>query len=421
MYIFNNAYVDSSVFSICFIYDFCSMKKYWLFFIVFFLFLNSNFASNEKYLTVKIKKGDTVYGLFTKYRIEKNTCNFEAFRTINQLKKKDAIKIGFSYKLPIQIFTYNKKSIRSTIGINNWDIALAVQDYNQELEDEKLKTYYLEDNILYVPYHFMNCFLGKKNNSSTIQGKSKPKLTRKSTIKTDLYFGKNVSLKKESNQLRNQVYYVISGHGGPDPGAMKKKGNHYLCEDEYAYDVSLRLAKILLEHGATVHMIIQDKNDGIRNQQLLKMDKDEICKLKGAIPLNQVKRLKQRVSAVNLLHAQEKKKGKKVHKVISIHVDSRSVGLEQDVFFYHAKGSKSGKKLASQIQNVFEEKYKKHQRGRGYKGSVTARNLYVLKHTNPTAVFVELANIQNKSNHRRILPVENRQALAKWLFEGLTK
>lgn len=321
----------------CFIIDFCSMKKCWLLLLVFLFFTNPILASNGKYLTVKIKKGDTVYGLFSKYLIEKNSCNFKAFQTINQLKKQDAIKIGLSYKLPLKIYPYNKKSIRTTIDINNWDVALAIQEYNQQLEDKKIKTYYLDDNILYVPYHFINCFSGNKNNVLKTRGKNKSKPKRKPTIKTDIYFGENESLKKESNQLRNQVYYIISGHGGPDPGAMKKKGNHYLCEDEYAYDVSLRLAKKLLIHGAIVHMIIQDKNDGIRNQQFLKMDKDEICKLKGAIPLNQVKRLKQRVSAVNVLHAKEKKKGRKIHKVISIHVDSRSVGLEQDVFFYHAK------------------------------------------------------------------------------------
>ena len=38
-----------------------------------------------------------------------------------------------------------------------------------------------------------------------------------------------------------------------------------LHEDEYAYDIILRLARELLSRGAKVHIIIQDKKDGIRD------------------------------------------------------------------------------------------------------------------------------------------------------------
>ena len=54
----------------------------------------------------------------------------------------------------------------------------------------------------------------------------------------------------EDETLQGCVYYLVSGHGGPDPGAMTKKDGKYLCEDEYAYDVTLRLARNLLSHGA---------------------------------------------------------------------------------------------------------------------------------------------------------------------------
>jgi len=47
------------------------------------------------------------------------------------------------------------------------------------------------------------------------------------------------------------------------------------------------------------------------------------------------------------------------------------------------------------------------------------RTLYVLRYTNPPAVLIELANIKNKQNHKRILNSDNREALAKWIYEGL--
>jgi len=39
----------------------------------------------------------------------------------------------------------------------------------------------------------------------------------------------------------------------------------------------------------------------------------------------------------------------------------------------------------------------------------------------PAMVFVELANITNAADQKRLLINTNRQALANWLFEGLRK
>ncbi|MFC2132819.1 N-acetylmuramoyl-L-alanine amidase, partial [Bacteroidota bacterium] len=59
------------------------------------------------------------------------------------------------------------------------------------------------------------------------------------------------------NQLKGTVYYLVAGHGGPDPGALGKYGNYTLPEDEYAYDVTLRLARSLISHGALVYLIVR--------------------------------------------------------------------------------------------------------------------------------------------------------------------
>jgi N-acetylmuramoyl-L-alanine amidase len=45
----------------------------------------------------------------------------------------------------------------------------------------------------------------------------------------------------------------------------------------------------------------------------------------------------------------------------------------------------------------------------------------MLKNTNPPAVYVELANIRNSTDQKRITKVGNREALADWLYEGLIK
>lgn len=220
----------------------------------------------------------------------------------------------------------------------------------------------------------------------------------------------------KSNELEGAVYYLESGHGGPDPGAIGRLDGHTLCEDEYAYDVTLRLARNLIECGATIYMIIRDPNNGIRDEQYLLPDKDEVCYPENPIPLSQLARLKQSTAAVNALHKLNKRK---FQRLVVIHVDSRSINENIDVFFYHDKGSISGKRLANTLKQTFEQKYAMHQPNRGYSGSVSERNLYVMKNSVVPAVFIELGNINHTRDQKRLIISDNRQAVANWLRDGL--
>ncbi|WP_343488003.1 N-acetylmuramoyl-L-alanine amidase [Allomuricauda sp. d1] len=219
-----------------------------------------------------------------------------------------------------------------------------------------------------------------------------------------------------SNRLEGTVYYLISGHGGPDPGAIVKYGDKLIAEDEYAYDVTLRLARELLGHGAEVHIIVEDENDGIRDNRALELDTDETV-ANTAIPLSQLQRLKQRTEAVNTLYLGNRGK---YQRLLVTHVDSRSKGTNIDVFFYHHEKSKNGKRLAESIHRTFLRKYKKFQPNRVYNGTFMERSsLYVVKNTLPAMAYIEIGNIRSKKDQRRILDPDNRQALAKWISEGI--
>lgn len=233
-------------------------------------------------------------------------------------------------------------------------------------------------------------------------------------------FGRALAnVKVTSNRLTGACFYVVSGHGGPDPGAIGRVGRHELHEDEYAYDIALRLARNLMEEGAKVHIIIQDAKDGIRDDAYLSNSKRETC-MGSPIPLNQVQRLQQRCSKINTLY-QKDRKNYKYCRAIFIHVDSRSKGKQTDVFFYHTLQKPESKRLANNMKDMFEAKYDKHQPNRGFTGTIGGRNLYVLSHTTPASVFVELGNIQNTFDQRRLVMSSNRQALSKWLMEGFLK
>jgi N-acetylmuramoyl-L-alanine amidase len=223
----------------------------------------------------------------------------------------------------------------------------------------------------------------------------------------------------EDSLLAGAVIYIIAGHGGPDPGAITIVDGHTISEDEYAYDICMRLKQEIIKHSGEAIMIIRDSNDSIRNDRILEIDNDEFCYPDLEIPYNHTKRLVQRADAVNDLYAN--KPPDSYQRVVVIHLDSRSTGQKVDVFFYHFPGSKKGKAFADNLKDVFADKYAEHQPNRGYEGTVSGRNLLVLRKTLPPATFVELANIKNLHNQKRFLDPDNRQALAKWLCEGIIR
>lgn len=245
---------------------------------------------------------------------------------------------------------------------------------------------------------------------------AKPAKATGKTVRHDILGEKYANVELESNDLSGAVYYLVAGHGGPDPGAVGKYNGHLVAEDEYAYDVTLRLARNLIAQGATVYLITRDPNDGIRDESYLKIDHDEYCYPKRTIPLNQTKRLRQRSDAVNELY---KKHRGDFQRMIAIHVDSRGRGENIDVFFYHDKRSDTGKKAAHILKDTFQKKYQEHQPGRGYSGTVSDRALYVVRNTWPPAVYIELGNMNHQRDIKRLIISDNRQAVANWLSFGL--
>lgn len=220
-------------------------------------------------------------------------------------------------------------------------------------------------------------------------------------------------------QLVDHVYYIVSGHGGPDPGANTIINGVRISEDEYAYDISLRLAKNLISHGAKVYMIVRDENDGIRDEELLEMDTDEVVWGNETIPLNQSERLKQRTKIINQLFEENAAKGYEIQRVIETHVDSRYTENKVDIFFYYNQNKPESKALAEGMFDTIKQKYEAKQKGRGYTGEVKARDLWMITQSKPPIVFIELGNITNEFDRKRLLIPDNRQAIANWFAQGL--
>ncbi|MEZ4886238.1 MAG: N-acetylmuramoyl-L-alanine amidase [Chitinophagales bacterium] len=372
-----------------------------------------------EYLQVVARPGDDAASLMSLYQLDKYACNLTSFYKINELPNGRFLYANQVYLLPIRVFKYNGKSIRTTIGIDDWEKAVRVQNYNDEMLKQKLRlTDYIGSKILWVPVHELNCDAPAEEIEPSVIDRVTPQTAEGNRIFP--IFGKDYEyIPLESTKLKGAIYYIVSGHGGPDPGAIGWQGQYKLCEDEYAYDVALRLARQLISHGATVYIITRDPDDGIRSNKYLGCDTDEYCWGNLEMPLNQKERLTQRSSAVNELYEKNKKRGVVYQRLIMIHVDSRNKTERTDLFFYYPEEDKIGESMAITLQNTIKQKYDTHQKNRGYYGTVSARDLHMLRETEAPSVYIELGNIRNKADQNRIVLEVNRQALAKWLMEGL--
>jgi N-acetylmuramoyl-L-alanine amidase len=389
--------------------------------------------AEANWVVTKAESGDGVISLLRKYRIYTN-CNFRKFYELNNMRKNEGLKVGKNYLLPIAIYTYNGTSIRSTIGISDWDQAVRIQKYNEFAHVKLgLKTGdFRTEKTLWVPWHLRHCLTEKEDLTDPVA----PAVAHSATASVDKMslpatgamrgryeiFGKKYAeVPLLSKKLEGCVYYIVGGHGGPDPGAMGKRAGHNLCEDEYAYDVSLRLTRLLLSHGATPYLIIRDSTDGIRDAEYLKCDKDEYCWEVMDIPRKQKERLHQRSDVVNNLFIDNRRQGVNYQRMVVIHVDSEAKRERVDMFFYHRLGDPAAKAFASTLQTTIKEKYAEVQKNRGYEGFVSVRDLHMLRETLPPTAFVELGNIRNYADQQRLVMPRNRDLVAQWLFDGLLR
>lgn len=414
--------------------SFCS-KRYLLLIIILLLFA-STLYSKEKWAITKPIRGEGIITLLQRFSIEPTEDYIALFKNLNKniIDKNEGLFRDRNYKLPIIIYKYNGKSIRSSINVS-LDIAKEIQEYNNKLLERGLvQKSYKVTKELWVPA----LLLDTQSNEELIEKKSEDSKNDKSVEKSKKSTKKTKKTKKETyvllpifgekyekvfvidSLLKDNIYYLDAGHGGPDPGAIGTKGKHKLHEDEYAYDIILRLGRRLVERGAQVYFIVQDPKDGIRDEEILENSSDEYYLGGDSIAYDKVQRLNDRVDIINKLYVENASKSKKQQQ-ISIHLDSRPNVQRIDVFFYYKEGNKKSEELANNLFTTIESKYNKYQPGRGYSGSVSSRNLLMLRKTKVTAVYIELGNIQNPNDQYRFLKVKNRQAIADWLFDGLLK
>ena len=103
---------------------------------IFLLCLSFVANAEPSFHQVKAQDGDGVYSLLRRYNLDVYRCNFSKFYALNDLRKSATLVKGRSYYLPIFVYRYDGKSIRTTLGISDWDQAVRIQTYNNELVEK---------------------------------------------------------------------------------------------------------------------------------------------------------------------------------------------------------------------------------------------------------------------------------------------
>jgi N-acetylmuramoyl-L-alanine amidase len=361
-------------------------------------------GSAQEHLTAKTKQGEGAFALLRRYLLPTDVIAIAKFKEMNKgyLAKNEQLQRNHSYKLPVMLIPYDGLSISSSLGIDDRNRINQIDLYNFQTFEARLRTLpYTRSKELWVPLHLWS-----------------PKKTNLNLEPLPTIQNRQVTEIRSGSPLIDYMFYLDAGHGGPDPGAIGRRGKDFLYEDEYAYDITLRLAERLQEFGASVKMIVQDPDDGIREDAILAYDVDERYCDNTAISHDLAQRLADRAAIVNRLYRRNKARFRNQIALI-IHVDSRSNSQRVDIFYYHQEGVKESRELAATLHEIIESKYELVQPGRGYDSSISSRKLHMLSALDPVTVYIELGNIRNPKDQERFIIPDNRQAVANWLCDGL--
>lgn len=128
-------------------------------FTIFFIFLFCSISfAEQRYHKVPALPGDGVYSLLRRYKLDEFSCNHTKFYQLNNLRKSSQLKVGRYYAIPLMLYDFDGRTIRSSIGIDNYTLAKNIEIYNDAMFKDGYRKESFRDNLeLWVPYHIINC------------------------------------------------------------------------------------------------------------------------------------------------------------------------------------------------------------------------------------------------------------------------
>jgi hypothetical protein len=182
----------------------------------------TSFQTDEhpQYLRVRLEKEMQVNDLLEIYQLHDYECNLTQFKKLNTHIKSNTLAEGKELNLPILLYAFNDKNIRSSVGIDNLDIAKSIQKYNEDLLKAGIRRKsYKESGYIFVPHHLLNCTEKKKPALQTLaptttEGSEKERLVSNTMRRYSIFGRKYQDVPIIDKKLKGKIFYVEAGHGG---------------------------------------------------------------------------------------------------------------------------------------------------------------------------------------------------------------
>jgi LysM repeat protein len=215
-----------------------------------------------------------------------------------------------------------------------------------------------------------------------------------------------------SNALEGYNIVLDPGHGGLDPGALATviidEQTLFMVEDEYVYDIALRLYTLLKRHGAEVMLTILVPNHTIRDNEWLESfvnQKNEVYNDVDAVrrPVGGPEGLKHRVEIARKFY-NKSDESKRIF--MSLHADAE-ITAAQGLVLTEVNASANSKRLGDYVIETMG-------RGRQVEGE------YIVLVDNPAtaAVLVEVRSL-GQVEAALLLDPTQRQADAEKLAQAI--
>ncbi|GMN09932.1 N-acetylmuramoyl-L-alanine amidase [Croceitalea sp. MTPC9] len=220
-------------------------------------------------------------------------------------------------------------------------------------------------------------------------------------VEESIFKSELAQISPKSTKLKNAVIYLISGN---NPAQTSNAANKITNE------ITLNLAQELMVHGAQVYLIQSETENKDLFTQHTKNTNTE-----GAMA-----DLSQMQEYVEIINKKYLKHQGKYQRLLITRVNNVITDTHCEVSVFHHNSSENGRRIASNIQQVFNENSIESKPFKEYTEIFTDKNnLYLAKNALPAITLIEIDSGEKPTIEDVILVNSNQELLSNLIISGV--